>query len=187
LTDYYGLLVTAAQLALAYGADAGVLTQDDVETLSEVYRLELVDLLRSQGERVASESPVVKFFEALDDLLAQKKAYFAPRLNIDYAPPYQAELIGWYDDEQIYLLTNTALALVKAYWDALDERFDTLADALRRDLFHQGYVAERAKGHYEKKAYVNRDVGRKRVLVLDPRILREKAGIVLNGEDEGLD
>jgi hypothetical protein len=116
--------------------------------------------------------------------LAQKKAYFAPRLNVDYAPPYQAELIGWYDDEQIYLLTNTALALVKAYWDALDERFDTLADALRRDLFHQGYVAERASGQYEKKAYINRDVGRKRVLLLNPKVVREKVGIVIGDQEE---
>jgi hypothetical protein len=185
LTDYYGLLVTAIQLALTYAADAGVLTQDDVETLGEVYRLQLIDLLRSQSERVASESPVVKFFEALEDLLAQKKVYFAPRLSVDYTPPYQADLIGWCDDEHIYLLTNTALALVKGYWEALDERFDTLADALRRELFHRGYVAERASGQYEKKAYINREIGNKRVLVLDPQALREKAGIVLNGDDEG--
>jgi hypothetical protein len=38
-----------------------------------------------------------------------------------------------------------------------------------------------------KKAYINREVGRKRVLVLNPQTLREKVGIILNGMDDDED
>jgi hypothetical protein len=186
LTDYYGLLVSAAHLALAYAADHGVLTADDVAAREEAYRMELVDLLRSQSDRVDAQSPAVKFFQALEDLLAQRKVYFAPRQDETFVPPERAELIGWTDAERgwVYLMTNVALARAKEYWQALDERFDTLADALRRQLLQQGYVARRAKGQLECKLYINRKMGNKRVLVLDVQTLREKAGISVGNDLE---
>jgi hypothetical protein len=76
-----------------------------------------------------------------------------------------------------------ALALIKDYWQALDERFDTLADALRRELWQQGFVAQRDDRNIEKKPYINREVGRVRVLVLDAQVLRSKAGIVPSREN----
>lgn len=184
LTDYYGLLTTAAQLALEYAAEHGVVSRDDAKMLGEVYRHELIDLLRSQSERVATQSPVLKFFQALADMLAQEKVYFAPRKDNSFFPPERAERIGWYDEQYVYLLTNAALALVKGYWQTLDERFDTLADALRRELWQQGYVAKRDGKHFERKAYIDRKVGRQRVLVLGVKVLEEKSGISLTGKDE---
>ena len=190
LTDYYGLLTATAQLALEYAADSGVLNPIEAEAKTEAFRLELVALLRAQSERVAAESPVVKFFQALGDLLAQKKVYFAPRLDESFPAPYQAELVGWYDEPgegdrgRVYLLTNVALGHVKRYWEELDERFDTLGDALRRELWQQGYVAERDGAHIEEKPYINRTVGRVRVLVLDGNVLKERGALVLTKEGE---
>ncbi|MBN1661610.1 MAG: DUF927 domain-containing protein, partial [Anaerolineae bacterium] len=193
LSDYYGLLATAAGLALEYAGHYGVLTQDDVELMTEICRHHLVELLRSQAERVDTQSPVLKFFQAVADMLAQGKIYFAPRKDMTFIPPERAELVGWYDGEQgqVYLLTNAALTLAKSYWQALDERFDTLADALRRELWQQGFVTSRDGSHFEQKPYINRQAGRVRVLVLNGRALREKMGISLAEEeisdDEGAD
>lgn len=198
LTDYYGLLTTAARLALEYAAEHRVLEPEATEALHEQLRVELVDLLRYQGERIASQSPVVKFWEAIGDLMAQDKVYFAPRQDGGtFTPPYDAERIGWYDDQRghVYLLTKPALKQAKEYWSALDERFDTLADALRRELWQQGYVTERGMDHIEKKPYINQAAGRPRVLVLSARTLWEKAGVVpspdgrrnLAGDDDGND
>jgi hypothetical protein len=54
-------------------------------------------------------------------------------------------------------------------------------------MWQEGYVAERAGDgrHLEKKLYINREVGRKRVLVLDADGLRRKTGVILipNGQD----
>jgi hypothetical protein len=189
LTDYYSLLGTATQLALEYATDYGVLSQDDAEALAEVYRHHLVDLLRSQAERVSAQSPVLKFFQAMGDLLAQEKVYFAPRKDESFLPPDRAERIGWYDEErgQVYLLTNVALTLAKGYWQALDETFDTLADALRRELWQQGFVAGRDGKNFEQKPYINRKMGQVRVLVLDANVLREKTAINLTGNEEPAD
>ncbi len=183
LVDYYALLTVADRLALTCFAEAGALSTSDAESLAEAHRLTLVQLLQGQGERIAAQSPVLKFWQAMDDLLVQEKVYLAPRGQApDFIPPAKAELVGWYDREEprVYLLTNACLAHVKSYWDALDERFDTLADALRREMWQQGYVAERGDGrHLEKKCYVGRGVGRPRVLVIDAECVRQKTGIVL--------
>ncbi|MBU1751472.1 MAG: DUF927 domain-containing protein, partial [Chloroflexi bacterium] len=187
LTDYYALLTTTLRLVLEYAVEQGGQTSSDVEVILEVWRLALVDLLRAQSGRVEEQSPVVKFFQALSDLLAQRKVYFAPRQNDTFVPPLGAELVGWYDARspgatpRVYLLTNAALLQVKEYWRTLDERFDTLGDALRRELWQYGFIAERSGDgkHFEKYAYINRDVGRLRVLILDPRVLRDRVGFVL--------
>jgi hypothetical protein len=189
LTDYCGLMTTITRLALDYAQEHGVLTADEAEMLAEVYRHELVELLRSQADRVATQSPVIKLFQALDDLLAQEKVYFAPRKDESFLGPERAERIGWYDLEkgQVYLLTNVALQLAKSYWQDLDETLDILADALRRELWQQGFVVARDGNHFEQKPYINRKVGQVRVLVLDAQVLRGKAGIGFGEESEPKD
>lgn len=180
LTDYYGLLVESIRLALEYACDYGVVEEGDVESMMELYRLELVDLLHSQSERVAGESPTVKFWQAMSDLLAQKKIHLAPRLdNGSFVPPERSDLVGWYDDENVYLMTNAALAQVKRYWQALDERFDTRTDTLHRELWQRDFVAERADRQLQRKTYIRsgNESKRERTLWIDREILLEKAGI----------
>ncbi len=190
MTDYYGLLSEIARLALEYAADHGAITPDDVETLMEIYCIELTELLHSQSDRVAGQSPVLKFWQAVADLLAQGKVYFAPRKDVRFIAPDHSELIGWYDedgDEHVYLLANTALAQAKVYWQALDERFDTLADALRRELWQRGFVARRDKRQLERVTYINTKVGRTRTLVLDSTVLLEKTNIDPSGRNVAKD
>ena len=183
LVDYYALLTVADRLALTCFAEVGALSTNDVENLTEVHRLTLVQLLQGQGERIAAQSPVLKFWQAMEDLLIQEKIYLAPKGHVpDFIPPAQGELVGWYERERprVYLLTNVCLTHVKSYWHSLDERFDTLADALRREMWQQGYVAERGDGrHLEKKCYISQKVGRPRVLVIDAEQVKQKTSIVL--------
>ncbi len=181
LTDYYGLLIEAIRLALTYAQAYGAV--DDVEAALEVYRFALIELLRSQSERVAGESPVVKFWTAISDLLAQEKIHFAPRLGETFVPPDRSTLIGWYDKEYVYLLTNAALTQVKAYWQGLDERFDTLTDALRRELWQQEFVAQRDERQYERVTYI-RGKSNTRTLWLDADALLERTGIDPGGRGE---
>jgi hypothetical protein len=184
LTDYYAILALAIDLALRYAADCGAIEQPEAEPLAEIYRHELIEMLRAQSARVAAESPVIKFWEALQDLLAQERICFAPRLSTGYIKPERATLVGWFDpadaeEPRVYLLTNAALAEAKAYWKRLDESFDVSSDALRRQLRQQGYIARRGSDHYERNTYINKEKGRKRTLWLDPKALQEKAGVAL--------
>ena len=188
LTDYYGVLSETIRLALEYAADHGAIPQEQVSDLAEVYRFDLVKLLESQGDMVTEQSPVVKFWQAISDLFAQGKVYFAPRIANDYDHPDRSELIGWYNDDSdpdvIYLLTNTALSNVKQYWQSLDERFDTLVDALQRELYQQGFVSKRGIGnHLARKTYIkqNDKTSRIRTLWLDAEAVFENAQIDPSG------
>ncbi len=182
LVDYYGLLTETLRLLLAYAQEYGAIEQGEADNFLVAYQVKLVELLKSQGDRVASQSPVLKFWQALSDLLAQKKVYLAPKKERDFVPPDRADLIGWYDRDRVYLLTNTALARTKNYWESLDERFDTLADALRRELWQQGYVSKREGANYERNTYINKTVGRTRSLWIDCNVLFKKMGIDPSGE-----
>jgi hypothetical protein len=182
LTDYYGLLIEAIRLALIYADVHGALP-GGVEASLEAHRFALIELLRSQSDRVAGESPVVKFWSAIADLLAQEEVHFAPRLGESLVPPDRSTLIGWYDDEHIYLLTNAALAQVKAYWQRLDERFDTRTDALRRELWQREFVAKRDERQYERVTYV-RGKSSTRTLWMDADVVLERTGIDPGGRSE---
>lgn len=184
LMDYYGLLAETLRLMLTYAQEYGVIEQGEADNFMVAYQVKLVDLLKSQGNRVASQSPVIKFWQAISDLVAQNKVCFAPRKNRDFVPPDRADVVGWYDDDHVYLLTNTALAQVKDYWRSLDERFDTLADALRRELWQQNFVADRDKNQFERVTYINSNVGRIRTLRLWLDAVLEKADINQSGRDD---
>ena len=177
LADYYAILAVALHQMLRYAAERGVISDREAAMKETTYKQVLIDLLRSQGARVASQSPTVKFWNALNDLLAQQEVYFAPRLDTAYIAPEHAALAGWYDEEYVYLLTNAALKEVKAYWSSLDERLDILSDAFRRILQNEGYVARRADSQLERKTYINSEIGRKRTLWLDRQAVEEKGGV----------
>jgi tRNA threonylcarbamoyladenosine biosynthesis protein TsaB len=136
-----------------------------------------------RDERAAVRLPVPKFWQAVAALLAQKRVYLAPKgTTPDFSPPEQGELIGWYDrtKPRLLLLTKTCLARVKEYWQAREQRFKMGARSLRRELWHQGYLVERGDGrHFEKKCYIDRQIGRRRVLVIDVEQVEKKTGIVL--------
>ena len=177
LADYYALLAVALRQLLRYAAERGVISDREAAMKETTYKQTLIDLLRSQGERVASQSPTVKFWNALNDLLAQEEVYFAPRLETAYIAPEHAALVGWYDEDHVYLLTNAALKEVKSYWSSLDERLDILSDAFRRILQNEGYVARRADSQLERKTYINTEIGRTRTLWLDRQAVEEKGGV----------
>jgi len=187
LADYYALFAITGRLLMRMYQEMGAIDAAQAHVLQEENRQVMIDLLRNQGQRVAAASPASKFWQAISDLLAQRRAYFAPRRTVAYPPPDHATLIGWYDEDRAYLLTNSALTEAKRYWEGLDERLDILTDAFRRILQQQGYVDQRADRQMERQTYINKDVGRARTLWLDIDAMRNQAGIVLGGEDEDLD
>lgn len=181
LADYYGLLKTGLNLAFDYFCSAGAFTQTEADELVAVYDSHLIELLNAQGEQVSAQEPARRFWEAVADLLAQGKAHLSTNTDAPAAPPTGSTLIGWTnaDTGQVYLMLKPALALVKDFWESLDERFDTLAGALRRALWQQGHLAQRDADQYEVAKNI-RPLGKvQRVLVVDAKAVEEKEGIVL--------
>lgn len=175
LMDYYAVLALGLETALACCVACGALSEKEAEAQAGFYRDTLAQVLSEQSLRVREQNPVPRFFQALADLLTQGKVVILPREQAQPTLPH-VTLVGWYneDKDQVYLLTRAALAEVRAYWERLGEPFATAADALRREMAQQGLVAERDATQLERKVYINREEGRKRVLVLDARLLEER-------------
>ncbi len=147
LPDYYGLLDAAQQLALTAFVEMGVLSVPDALEITNANATALLGVVRHQAEKIAAESPVRKFFEALDNLLERNKVYLAPRTKeVEFTPPFSAELVGYFepgDPKVIFLNDDTCLAQARTYWTSMGEHFDTTKDALRRQFAQIGGLLDR--------------------------------------------
>lgn len=183
LPDYFALLDAAQQTALTAFYEMGVISLPEALEVIEGNAKALLKVVSNQGARVAAESPVRKFFEALDNLLERQKVYLAPRsAEIAFTPPYGADLIGYYDPEPnapVYLNDATCLQHVRAYWSELGENFDTTQDALRRQFVQVSGLLEKI-AHDGKVAVLTRiREGRKRLLVFNLAKIYRLYGISL--------
>lgn len=138
LPDYFAILDAAQQMALSAFYEMGVLAANEAADVAYQNGQAILGVVVNQAERIAAESPIRKFFDALDNLLERQKVYLAPKTNkVIYTPPFNADLIGYFDpdDKQIvYLNDDTCLKYVREYWNGLGENFDITKDALRRQI-----------------------------------------------------
>lgn len=151
LPDYFATLDTAQRIALSAFVEMGALSPSEADERSQQMRAALCHGVVSQDEKINAESPVRKFFEALNSLLEHRKVYIAPRTKeYVYEPPHGAELIGWTNpnEYQLYLDDSICLAQARLYWAAQGEHFDLTIDALRRQISQvPGLLAERGEGY----------------------------------------
>jgi hypothetical protein len=192
LPDYFALLHAAQSLALKFFQRTGVISGHDAQMEAEANKEALKLLISQQAEKVAFESPVRKFFEAIGSMLERRRAYLAPKLiYIDpksrcpsFIPPQNAELIGWYDDakpDRVYILCDESLMIAKAYWRALDQNLDTAPDALRRDMITTpGLLADRDKRQVEVSIWLGGKT--RRVLAIDRAKAREIFDVIIENE-----
>ena len=90
------------------------------------------------------------FVRAVDSMLEQGKAFLAPRKAMSgWTAPERSERIGWFDPSDhgaIWLNTDNALAIAKAYWERLDLHFDVSRDSLKRLMVQSGYLRAQGDG-----------------------------------------
>jgi len=188
LPDYYGVLDAASQVALQAFHEMGYLSSHELQKLTIENSEALLTVIAGQAEKIALESPVRKFLEALTSLQARSRVYLAPRTNkVEYRPPDRAELVGWYepfDSSVIYLDPDVCLQHAKAYWKDLDENLDILPDALTRQMAQAGLLRERGTDSRLKVSkYVQ---GKPRwVLSIDTARVQQVYGIDLSNEKPG--
>ncbi|MBU0512935.1 MAG: DUF927 domain-containing protein, partial [Chloroflexi bacterium] len=189
LPDYFALLDAAQQVALIAFQEMGVLSAQEAGAIMYDNSEAILGVIENQAERIAAESPVRKFFEALDNLLERRKVYLAPKTidpNMPYEPPPQAELVGYFDakDEQvIYLNDGACLAHIRAYWAALGENFDTTTDALRRQ-FNQvsGLLHKREGNNLTVSVWAGSKT--RRVLAISAERVMSLYGVTLKNEND---
>ncbi|MBL6983157.1 MAG: toprim domain-containing protein [Anaerolineales bacterium] len=185
LPDYYASLDAAQQLAVTAFHELGVLSAHDAARIADQNGQAILKVIQDQAEKIAAESPVRKFFEALDNLLQRRKIYLEPRTGAAvYIPPTGADPVGWFepgDENVFYLNDESCLIHVRSYWSQLGEHFDTTADALRRQIAQvNGLLKERGK---EKHLHVSRWVSsagkNRRMLAVNAQKVQELYGVVI--------
>jgi DNA primase catalytic core len=187
LPDYFCLLNACQSLALRCWQDLDVISGYEAAQELAANKEALKTLVVEQAAKIAAESPVKKFIEAISSLLERSKVYLAPSTTTDvrYDPPLHADLIGWYNPRQpdvVYLSTDVALAAAKEYWRDLDEYLDTLPDALRRQIEQAGLIKERdnRSSQVEVPKWIQGKT--RRVLVLDTDRIADLYGCCLANE-----
>ncbi len=188
LMDYFAVLMGGARMGARFAMRVGAISESEFELCTrELWPAALVELLRKQSERVADQSPVRRFAEALADLLATSRAYLLPRVirgvETQAGPPQPgAVLCGWYDPKpaKVFLLTNVCLQLVRDFCQRTGEPLDILPDALRNEFNQVGAIAEKDAGRLEKSVYVAGQASpTTRTLVLDATKLAQSTGVFL--------
>ena len=151
LPDYFATLDAAQQIALTAFNELGVLSTHDAAKIAEGNSRAILGVIESQAEKIAAESPVRKFFDALDNLLQRRKVYLEPRSGATITSPNGAEPVGWYEpgDENLFFLdTSSCMIHVRDFWGQLGEHFDTTRDALHRQFNQiEGLLAETGSGN----------------------------------------
>lgn len=152
LPDYFATLDAAQQVALIAFTELGALSTIEASNLADRNSQAILQVIENQAEKIAAESPVRKFFEALDNLLQRRKVYLEPRSGGNITPPPEADPVGWYeigDESVFYLDTKSCMIHVREFWGQLGEYFDTTKDALHRQ-FNQisGLLVETGGGSH---------------------------------------
>ncbi len=182
LPDAFGVLQAAQELALSAFQEMGLLDDVAARQIAAENRAALFELIVGQAARIAAESPVKRFFDALESLQERGMIYFAPRTKtVDFFPPEDAELVGYFEpgnNSVIYLRTDVCLAQAKSFWRSLDQNLDIMPDALRRQIGQiPGLLSEQDQRQTEILIYCAGS--NKRVLVVDARKLEEMFGVTL--------
>jgi DNA primase catalytic core len=200
LCDYFSILHASSVIAMRWMRSSGAISSERMETLITLNKIALLEVLEKQEQNLKRQSPVCKFFRALDELLTQGRVVFAPKGNHEFAQPYNTVLIGWRGENKqpnhsefslpakgtawVWLLVSPALREVKNYQAGLDEPMNTLKDALVRELQQGGYVARRDGHNIGMKLSKSYDGYDDRVMVLDAVKVMRDFGINLLGMDD---
>lgn len=183
LPDAYAVLAASQELAIRCFEEVQLISFAEADRLTAENNAALLTIIQKQAEQVAAESPIRKFFTAIESLLENGKVYLAPRTQVDGSQPaINADLIGYYDpgveQKVIYLRTEICLAQAKEFWRGLDENLDIMPDALRRQLRQvDGLLLQVGERQVEVSKFC--DGSNRRVLVVDLKQVERLYGIPL--------
>ncbi len=164
VSENLATLYLALDLALTYATEIGVLTASGAEEWRERGWAALRTGAEAQAQRIERERPTLLFLEVLSGLVAQGKAKLYPRSgDREFIPEPGTELLGWYDDDYIYLLPKPAYHAVARFLREEGRHFPVKERTLWKHLLEEGYLLQNENDpHYTNLLRV----GEKRYRVL---------------------
>lgn len=123
---------------LSYAEDIGACTGAEADALRARCWDALLATGRAQGRLVEEERPSLRFLRVLHTLITQRRAVLLQR---DQGPDEyrgEAPLIGWFDDDTLYLIPEAAFTVVSRCCRDAGEPFPVRESRLRADLCREG-------------------------------------------------
>jgi len=143
IPDTLATLYLGLDLGLAYAVEVGALTETEAGSWRERGWSALCIGAEAQARRVERERPTVRFLEVLAELLAQGRVRLEARdgEGIIGGDAVGAELLGWYDDDYLYLLPGVSYNRVARFLRDEGAHFPVKERTLRKHLVEEGYLA----------------------------------------------
>jgi hypothetical protein len=150
IPDVLAALYVGLDLALTYAVEVDALTKIEAQEWREDGWEALKAVAKAQARRVELERPTVCFFEVLRDLLAQGKIRLEVRDGIGQVGGEEsgAELLGWYDDDYVYLLPEAPYNRIARFLRDEGLHFPVKVGTLRKQLFEEGFLMRGADDRY---------------------------------------
>jgi Domain of unknown function (DUF3854) len=124
---------------LNYAEEIGACSKTQAQDLRDQGWETLLDLGHAQGRLVETERPSRRFLSVLLALVTQRKAVLLERGDAgdDLRPGF--DLVGWQDDEALYLIPEAAFGAVSRACRDSNEPFPVRFSRLMRDLTLEGF------------------------------------------------
>jgi hypothetical protein len=156
---------------LRYGEDIGALSGPEADELRSLCSTALDETGTRQAQSVEEERPSRRFLSVLATLLAQGRAVLLCK-DSHSDPRNATSLVGWHDEEFIYLLADASYQSVLRFCREAGESFPVRRDRLLHDFNREG-VSECAEGRNTTTATVG---GQKRRVL---KLRRDRAEALL--------
>jgi hypothetical protein len=146
MPEQVAFLQFALETALSWIVHKGVLTEVQADSISKEGWYIFLDLAKKQADRIEREDPIKRFQEILETLLAQGKAKIEYK---DITDPQQiiggprGDLIGYYDDLNLYLLPPALWNSLQRYCIAEGSHFPFSKQTFYRMLANKKVIEAR--------------------------------------------
>ena len=131
-------LALGVDLLLSFAREVGVLSEAEIQELAQRTHAALLKLGKTHGQRVREEDPAEIFLSTLSAMLTQGTA----KLSHRNASEDLLNMIGWEDDDYIYLIPKAAHQAVSRYIREGGGHFPPSQRALNEALDKQGILVK---------------------------------------------
>lgn len=147
-------------LALDYFKDMGVINEKQDAELLEKGEEILFKVISDQDETTREDSPATLFLKALEELIATQKCMVWALKDNEEDIGTTGSILGYYDNEYVYLLPETVYTDVYQFYNRRGEVFPVSRKTLFKHLAEEGHIRTQQDGsrvRYDpvKKIYGN--------------------------------
>ncbi|MCC5910071.1 MAG: DUF927 domain-containing protein [Clostridiaceae bacterium] len=137
LTEALAILIITVEIYVEYGVNLGVINKgDDIEIIKS-WTESIIKTIKNHDKAMINEDPGIMYLQALNELIGTGRC----RLNkIGGNMSDNKSIIGFYDEEWLYIYPDTAFSQVMRFWKNQNIEFPINKKALHKELDRLGVI-----------------------------------------------